>query len=161
MIVDPLVDAALMADRWALRRYPRLRPGDVLGLAWEAASRAPAQHARRAAVFGVRSALATETAPRRSSASLGGPRRPREEWAGSEASRQRLIHGPQAVHREPDHHDRLAWILRRANLTPRQADALVGWAHGRSLASEAMRLGVSKDRVSQLRRRAMDLVGAL
>ena len=133
--MNAIIEAAQMAEAWAIRRFPRLARGELLGLAWEAASRARPEHARRRAIFAVQDAIRSDR-PRLSSPSLAGPRQPRKEWVSP-----------------------LWRVVEASGLTPAQADALAGWAVGRSPAAESIRLGVSKDRVSQLRYRALERLG--
>lgn len=147
MNADDAIQAAVMADKWAARVFGS-QVGEFLGIAWEAASRVPACLARRRAVLAIKDwrklatrSRATDSAVRFSS------------LVGNEG-RWEECH-------EPDRLDRLAWALNRARLTPKQADALRGWMHGASLASESVRLGCSKDRVSQLRCRALERLGGV
>ena len=156
--MNAIIEAAQMAEAWAIRRFPRLARGELLGLAWEAASRARPEHARRRAIFAVQDAIRSDR-PRLSSPSLAGPRQPRKEWAGSAASLERLRNGPPVELKEPDWLSPLWRVVEASGLTPAQADALAGWAVGRSPAAESIRLGVSKDRVSQLRYRALERLG--
>lgn len=140
------VQAAMAAESWALRRYPFLQRGEVLGLAWEAASRVPAEFARRKASLAVWDFVKLST---RSRATVSAVRF--SGLTGDESYKE--------ARREPDRFARLADLLAFARLTPKQADALRGWMHGASLTSESVRLGVSKDRVSQLRYRALERLG--
>ncbi len=159
MNAEHAIQAAMMADWWAVRRFPHLQPGEMLGLAWEAASRVRPEHARRRAVLAVMTALSDSGRLR--STGDSGPRHPREEVAGSAASFERLRYGPMAEAHEPDRFGRLRLLLASSGLTHLQASALHGWAHGRPVADEAHRLGVSRNRVNQLRHRAMERLGGV
>ncbi len=142
-----LIEAAKSADLWAARRFPgHTRVGELLGVAWEGASKAPAEFAARKAKRAVLDWLRQET-------------RCRVTASAVQFSALTGYEGREDETHEPDRFDRLRWILSVAGLTHIQASALHGWAHDRPVSDEAHRLGVSKNRVNQLRHRAMDRLG--
>lgn len=145
--METAIQAAMMADSWASRFFGS-EPGEFLGLAWEAASRVAPQFSRRKAVLAIKDSVKLATRSRvTASAVRFGP------LSGHE-TREEADH-------EPDRFDRLRFLLASSGLTHLQASALHGWAHDRPVADEAHRLGVSRNRVNQLRHRAMERLGGL
>lgn len=145
--METAIQAAMMADSWASRFFGS-EPGEFLGLAWEAASRVAPQFSRRKAVLAIKDSVKLATRFRATTSAVRfGP------LSGHESRPEET--------REPDRFDRLRWLRSVSGLTHMQAAALHGWAHDQPVIDEAHRLGVSRNRVNQLRHRAMERLGGV